>query len=66
MQYMLLIYEDESVYGPEKDGAGHDRDRRQPHGVRPSLGRRAAGRRRAAEYPHATTVRTSGRQADPS
>ncbi len=59
MQYMLLIYEDESVFGDEKDNPALDEIVGKHMAFANSLGDRLRGGAGLKGTPTATTVRTS-------
>jgi hypothetical protein len=64
MQYMLLIYEDESVYGPAKNDAAMAEVVAKHMALGPRLGAARLGGAGLQNTPNATTVRTTGgRQA---
>lgn len=58
MQYLLLIYEDESVYGPDKEGEAMNRVVAGHMAFSQSLGARRLGGAGLKNTTSATTVRT--------
>jgi hypothetical protein len=60
MKYALLIYEDESVYGPDKTGPELQEVVRQHMAFSESLGAKRLGGSGLRNTPTATTVRTNG------
>ena len=58
MQYLLLIYEDESVYGPEKSGEAMNQVVASHMALSQSLGAKRLGGAGLQNTPTATTVRT--------
>jgi hypothetical protein len=60
MQYLLMIYEDESVYGPDKDGAAMAEVVAKHMALGPKLGAARLGGAGLQNTPKATTVRTTG------
>ncbi len=59
MQYMMLIYEDESVYGPEKDAPAMAEVVARHMALGPKLGAARLGGAGLQNTPNATTVRTT-------
>jgi hypothetical protein len=59
MQYLLLIYEDESVYGPEKGGEAMNQVVAGHMAFGQALGAKRLGGAGLQNTPTATTVRTS-------
>ena len=60
MQYLLMIYEDESVYGPDKDSAAMAEVVAKHMALGPKLGAARLGGAGLQNTPNATTVRTTG------